>query len=117
MHVLPLNWSVHRDYGDGHILPEWFVIINHGHDGHCFGIDKRTFDCENGEYEILYWDIDEGLGFESDQKFTDFPSYLEYEILWAAQSHMDNKNRRGRIRNNSRHLIPKIENILEKMWH
>lgn len=115
MHILSLNWSAHRGDGDC-ILPEWLLMINHGHDGHCFGIDKRAFDETSREYTIRYWDIDKGLGFHTDLEFPDFPSYLEYELFGVAQFHLENKNRRGRVRTQSRSFVPKIESILERLW-
>jgi hypothetical protein len=72
-------------------LPDWFVMINLGHDGDFDGLDTRSRDPETGEYPVLYWCYDEGLDFVPGEPMT-FVGHLEKHLkFW-----LDHKKYKGK---------------------
>ena len=112
--IITMNNLFHEKSDNGWI-PEWFIMINSGHDGVCWGFDTRNRGGDTDEYPVLCWNYDEGRDFKPTEVYIDFPNYLEGYILWQAQYHLDNINRSGSVRAPSREIVPKIEQILRKI--
>ncbi len=118
-HIINLNEHFHHDGAQETAgLPAWAILINHGHDGDCDCLDTRNFDAATGEYPVIYCEVPV---WESEPSETEvheslanktFAAHLESFVLDWAQSHLDNRNRSGKLRTGSRDIVPAIEAIL-----
>ena len=118
-HINNLNTTFHHEAPEQNRgLPPWAMVINHGHDGCCNCLDTRKFCKDTGEYALIYcelpvWEPESAVTVVYEEiTYKTFPLYLEYFVLERAERHIDNKNRSGRLRTESREIVAKIEAIL-----
>ena len=75
MHIVELNKTFHEADEDSIALPDEFIMINHGHDGHCDCFD-RTKRSTTNEYPIYYLNVESPK--EPKLMATTFHDYLEH---------------------------------------
>ena len=96
VHILNINAGFHTDTPDFAALPDYLVLLNHGHDHDCDCWDKRTVSA-SGEHPIVYVDADSPVRTPIGRQFNTFRDYLEHFVLTSAAR---NKNlERGRRAN------------------
>jgi len=94
LHILNINQEFRdsSDPTDG-FIPNWLVIINHGHDGDCDCLDTRSYNQTTGEYPIVYWSYETGTTFEIGKPDHDFSEFLENMLLRELE-HLKRSQRR-----------------------
>jgi hypothetical protein len=91
-HILRLNAEFHA-HGDEPPLPQYFVLLNHGHDGDCDCWDMRETTA-GGEHPIVYILFGVASPEPSGKRFETFRAYIEYFALQGAVRAPDASRRR-----------------------
>lgn len=86
-HILTIN-RIFGSSSGGHkaLIPNWLVIINHGHDGDCDCLDTRNYNPITGEYPIIYWSVEDGTTCEISKPDCDFSAFLETMLFQSMEN-------------------------------